>query len=52
MTKKHIRDNIAYLRNKRDNAVGKVSNEILQKINKVVDLYEDRKITIFTSAEN
>ena len=44
MTKKLIRDYLTGLRRRRDNAIGKVSNDIQAKINNVVDLYEDRKI--------
>ena len=51
MTKKLIRDYLKGLRNRRDNAVGKVSNDIQQKINNVVDLYEDRKITQKSTAD-
>ena len=51
MTKKLIRDYLKGLRTRRDNAVGKVSNDIQQKINNVVDLYEDRKITQKSTAD-
>ena len=51
MTKKAIRNNISILRSVRDRNVGRVSASIQQKINKVVDLYEDRKISQFSTAE-
>jgi hypothetical protein len=51
MTKKLIRDYLISLKRRRDNAIGKVSNDIQAKINNVVDLYEDRKITIYTTAD-
>ena len=51
MTTKLIRDYLKGLRTRRDNAVGKVSNDIQQKINNVVDLYEDRKITQKSTAD-
>ena len=51
MTKKHIRNNISILRSIRDRHVGKVSAPIQTKINTIVDLYEDRKISQFGTAE-
>ena len=52
MTKKLIRDYLTGLRRRRDNAIGKVSNDIQAKINNVVDLYEDRKIAQVSTANN
>ena len=52
MTKKLIRDYLTGLRRRRDNAIGKVSNDTQAKINNVVDLYEDRKITQIATANN
>lgn len=52
MTKKLIRDYLTGLRRRRDNAIGKVSNDIQAKINNVVDLYEDRKITQVSTANS
>ena len=52
MTKKLIRDYLTGLRRRRDNAIGKVSNDIQAKINNVVDLYEYRKITQIATANN
>ena len=52
MTKKLIRDYLNNLRRRRDNAIGKVPNDIQAKINNVVDLYEDRKIAIYNTAYN
>ena len=44
MTKKSIQRYTQNLRSKRDRFIGKVSNSIQEKINNIVDLYEDRKI--------
>ena len=52
MTSKNIRKNINFLRALRDRHTGRVPTSIQQKINNVVDLYEDRKITQLTTAEN
>ena len=52
MTKKHIRKNIQTLRNLRDAKIGKVPSTIQQKINNIVDLYEDRRIVQRATAEN
>ena len=52
MTTKNIRKNINFLRALRDRHTGRVPTSIQQKINNVVDLYEDRKITQLTTAEN
>ena len=51
MTKKLIRDYTQNLRNKRDRYIGKVSNSIQEKINNIVDLYEDRKIVQYGTAD-
>ena len=50
MTKKHIRNNISILRSIRDRHVGKVSASIQTKINTIVDLYEERRISQFGTA--
>ena len=52
MTSKKKRKNINFLRALRDRHTGRVPTSIQQKINNVVDLYEDRKITQLTTAEN
>ena len=52
MTTKNVRKNINFLRALRDRHTGRVPTSIQQKINNVVDLYEDRKITQLTTAEN
>ena len=52
MTKKAIRNNIQILRNLRDSKVGKVPATIQAKINKITDLYEDRKIVQKSTAQN
>lgn len=52
MTKKNILKNIQTLKNIRDNKRGKVSTTTLQKVNKLVDLYEDRKISQLDTALN
>ena len=50
MTKKLIQTYTRFLRDTRDKYIGKVSNSIQQKINNIVDLYEDRKIVQYGSA--
>ena len=50
--KKSIRNNIQILKNLRDSKVGKVPASIQSKINKVADLYEDRKIVQLSTAQN
>ena len=50
--KKTIRNTIQILRNLRDSKVGKVPASIQSKINKVTDLYEDRKIVQLSTAQN
>ena len=50
MTKRNIQKYTQNLRNIRDRYIGKVSNNIQEKINNIVDLYEDRKIVQFGSA--
>ena len=52
MTKKLIRNYIQNLKSIRDAKRGKVPNQTLTKINNVIDLYEDRKISQFTTAVN
>ena len=49
--KKNIRKNIQSLETLRDNKTGKVPNTILGKINTVVELYKERKITQRATAE-
>ena len=44
MTKKLIRDYLTGLRRRRDNAIGKVSNDIQAKINNVVDFLRTEKL--------
>ena len=51
MTKKSILRNLQNLKNDRERARRKVSTATLQKINNVIDLFEDRKITQHTTAE-
>jgi len=50
--KKSIRNNFQILRNLRDSKVGKVPSTIQAKVNKVTDLYEDRKIVQLSTAQN
>ena len=45
MTKKLIQQYTQNLRTTRDSKIGKVPPDIQAKINKIVDLYEDRKIS-------
>ena len=52
MTKKLIRNYIQNLKSIRDAKRGKVPNQTMTKINNVIDLYEDRKISQFTTAVN
>ena len=52
MTKRLIRNYIQNLKSIRDAKRGKVPNQTLTKINNVIDLYEDRKISQFTAAVN
>ena len=52
MTKRLIRNYIQNLKSIRDAKRGKVPNQTLTKINNVIDLYEDRKISQFTTAVN
>ncbi len=52
MTKKIIQRYTRILRDTRDKYIGKVNNSIQQKINNIVDLYEDRKITQYGPAVN
>ena len=51
MTKKLIKKNYTQnLKNIRDAKQGKVPNQTMTKINNVINLYEDRKISQFTTA--
>ena len=52
MTKRLIRNYIQNLKSIRDAKRGKVPNQTMTKINNVIDLYEDRKISQFTTAVN
>ena len=52
MTKKLIRNYIQNLKSTRDAKRGKVPNQTMTKLNNVIDLYEDRKISQFTTAVN
>ena len=50
--KKSIKRNIDALKNLRDSKRGKIPNAILGKVNNIVELYEQRKITQRATAEN
>ena len=50
MSKKLIRQYTQNLRTTRDSKIGKVPPDIQAKINKIVDLYEDRKISQYQTA--
>ena len=52
MTKKLIQKNINILNSIRDRNRNRVPTSILQKMNNIISLYEDRKITQLTTAEN
>ena len=52
MTTKNIRKNINFLRALRERHTGRVPTSIQQKINRIVSLYEERRITQLTTAEN
>ena len=52
MTKRLIQNYIQNLKSIRDAKRGKVPNQTMTKINNVIDLYEDRKISQFTTAIN
>ena len=52
MTKKSIRNNIQILKNLRDSKVGRVPASIQSKINKLTDLYEQRKIVQLSTTQN
>ena len=52
MTKKLIKNYIQNLKNIKDAKQGKVPNQTMTKINKGRNLYEDRKISQFTTAVN
>ena len=51
-TKKSIQKNINILNSIRDRNRNRVPTSILQKMNNIISLYEDRKITQLTTAEN
>ena len=50
MTKKLVRHYTQNLRTTRDSKIGKVPPDIQAKISKIVDLYEDRKISQYEPA--
>lgn len=52
MTKKYILRNVKTLESIRDAKQGRVSNEIMERINVVVELYRDRKISQMDTAIN
>ena len=52
MTKKLIKNYTQNLKNIRDAKQGKVPNQTMTKINNIIGLYEDRKISQFTTAVN
>ena len=52
MTKKSIQKNINILNSIRDRNRNRVPTSILQKINQIISLYEERRITQLTTAEN
>ena len=52
MYEKIYKNNFQILRNLRDSKVGKVPSTIQAKVNKVTDLYEDRKIVQLSTAQN
>ena len=52
MTKKLIQKNINILNSIRDRNRNRVPTSILQKINQIISLYEERRITQLTTAEN
>ena len=52
MTKQLIKNYIQNLKNTRDAKQGKVPNQTMTEINNVINLYEDRKISQFTTAVN
>ena len=52
MTKKLIKNYIQNLKSIRDAKQGKVPNQTMTKINNVINLYKDRKISQFTTAVN
>ena len=52
MTRKLIKNYTQNLKRVRDAKQGKVSNQTLAKIKKVIELYEDRKTSQFTTAVN
>ena len=50
MTKKRIDTNIQDLKNTRDRKRGSITAQTLQKVNTIIDFYEDRKIVQFDTA--
>ena len=52
MTKKSIQKNINILNSIRDRNRNRVPTSTLQQVNNIISLYEDRKITQLTTAEN
>ena len=52
MTRKAIRDNIKHLNNKRQRLIeSKAPKNVITKVNQIVDLYENRQLSIFKTAE-
>ena len=52
MTRKAIRDNIKHLNNKRQRLIEtKAPRHVITKVNQIVDLYENRQLSIFKTAE-
>ena len=52
MTRKAIRDNIKHLNNKRQRLIEtKAPENVITKVNQIVDLYENRQLSIFKTAE-
>ena len=52
MTRKAIRDNIKHLNNKRQRLIEtKAPKNVITKVNQIVDLYENRQLSIFKTAE-
>ena len=52
MIKKNIQKNINILNSIRDRNRNRVPTSILQKINQIISLYKERRITQLTTAEN
>ena len=52
MTRKAIRDNIRHPDNKRQRLIeSKAPKDVLTKVNRTVDLYENSQLSIFKTAE-